>query len=255
MSYDQYSKIKHETLYFYITRSENQLIYYFGSSHSHDPSHPQFSLLEEKWNEFLYETKDAKTAVIVEAYEIPEREFTIEKLIIKHGEPGAGVYLAHISKSSLIFGEPRNDKIIEHLLQSFSKEEILFWYECQAIKFWQQHKKGRSIDEFLLNHTEKYRKLLKWPDLVISLEFINSIYKRLFNRELDVNDEKLFSQITTPTTVLSRINELSRSQSIYRNEYILRQIEKYWGEGNNIFVIYGSGHAVMQEPFIRSLVG
>ena len=96
---------------------------------------------------------------------------------------------------------------------------------------------------------------MKWPDLVISLELVNSIYKKLFNQELNIDDEELFSQITTPITVLSRINELSRSQSIYRNEQILVQIEKYWKEGSNIFVIYGAGHAVMQESSIRSLVG
>lgn len=255
MSYDQYSKIKHETPYFYIAKSTKQSIYYFGSSHSHDPNHPQFELLKAKWNEFLDETKGLKTVVLVEAHEMPEPEATLEKEIIKHGESGAGAYLAYKNKALLIFGEPQNDKIIVHLLQYFSKEEILFWYECQAIKFWQQHKKGRSIHEFLSNHTEKYRKLFKWPDLVISLELVNSIYKKLFNQELNIDDEELFSQITTPITVLSRINELSRSQSIYRNEQILVQIEKYWKEGSNIFVIYGAGHAVMQESAIRSLVG
>ena len=254
MSYDQYSKIKHETPYFYIAKSIKQLIYYFGSSHSHDPKHPQFNLLEAKWSEFLHETKGLKTVVLVEASGMSELEDTIEKTIIKYGESGTGAYMGYKDKALLVFGEPQNHKIIQHRFQQFSKEEILFWYECQAIKFWQQHKKGRTIDEFLLNHTEKYRKLLKWPDLVISLELINSIYKKIFNQELNINNEKLFSQITSPITILSRINELSRSQSIYRNEYILEQIEKYWREGNNIFVIYGAGHAVMQEKALKDLV-
>ena len=76
----------------------------------------------------------------------------------------------------------------------------------------------------------------------------------IFNQKLDINDKKIFSEITTPVTITSRINELSRSQSVYRNEYILDQIEKYWNDEYNIFIIYGAGHAVMQEPAIRSLI-
>ncbi|KKR46018.1 MAG: hypothetical protein A3C63_00510 [Candidatus Zambryskibacteria bacterium RIFCSPHIGHO2_02_FULL_39_82] len=254
MSYDEYSKIQHETPYFYIFRSGGRLTYYFGSNHSHDPNHPQFNLLRKKWNEFTSETRAVKTVVIVEAHEIAKLEATMEESIIKHGESGAGAYLAYEFESLLIFGEPHNDKIIAHLLRNFSKEEILLWHVCQAIKFWQQHKMGRSIQEFLSNQTQKYRRLLNWPDLVISVELINTIYKKLFNRELNIDNEKTLSEITTPVSIQSRINELSRSQSIYRNEYVLGQIEKYWSEGYNIFVIYGAGHAVMQEPAIRSLV-
>lgn len=255
MSYDQYSKIKHETPYFYISRSKDRLIYYFGSNHSHNPNHSQFNLLKKKWSNFLSDTKDMKTAVIVEAYEISKQETTLEEFIIKYGESGAGAYFAYESKSLLIFGEPQNNKIIDYLLRNFSKEEVLFWYECQAIKFWQRHKRGRNIQEFLSNHTEKYRKLLEWPDLIVSVEFISSIYRKLFNQELNINDEKIFSQITSPISIKSRINELSRSQSVYRNEYMLEQTEKYWKEGYNIFIVHGAGHAVMQEPVIRGLIG
>ena len=254
MSYDQYSKIEHETPYFYIYKSKDKSIYYFGSSHSHDPNHPQFNLLKEKWNEFHYKTRDEKTVVILEAHEIPNREETLERSIIKYGESGAGAYLAYESRSSIILGEPETDNIINYLLKNFSKEEILFWYECQAIKFWQDHKRNRSIQEFLSSHTDRYRELLKWPDLIISIDFINTIYREIFNKELNIDDEKIFSQITTPVTIKSRINELSRDQSVYRNEYILDQIEKYWDDGYNIFIIYGAGHAFMQEPVIRSLL-
>ena len=254
MTFEEYSRIKHETPYFYYLNYNDQLLYYFGSNHSHDPNHQQFRLLKEKWDKFIDKTKGIKILVILETHKIPKRENTLEESIIKYGESGALAYLAYESKSLIIAAEPETDKIIDYLLKDFSKEEILFWYECQAIKFWQGHKRNRSIEKFLSSHTDKYRKLLKWPDLTVSIELINTIYKKIFNQELDVNDDKVFSEITTPITVKSRINELSQSQSIYRNEYILEQIERYWKDEYNIFIIYGSGHAVMQESAIRSLI-
>ena len=110
------------------------------------------------------------------------------------------------------------------------------------------------MQEFLSSHTDKYRRFLNWPDLVISTDLIKDIYKKIFDQELNIEDEKIFSRITSPVDIGSKINELSRSQSEYRNEYILDQIEKYWNEGYNIFIIYGAGHAVMQEPVISSLI-
>ncbi|OHA92681.1 MAG: hypothetical protein A2W51_02025 [Candidatus Zambryskibacteria bacterium RIFCSPHIGHO2_02_39_10] len=253
MSYSEYSKIKHETPYFYIIKVPEHIIYYFGSSHSHEPSHQEFGLLKEKWDEFINETKNSKSVVILETSQIPEQETTIEKAIIKYGESGAGAYLAYINNLPLILGEPENSQVIDYLLNDYSKAEVLFWYQCQAIKFWQKNKKGRSIDEFLLNQTGRYRKLLNWSDLVISFDLINEIYCKLFNKKLDINDENIFSELTSPTVIKSRINELSRSQSQFRNEYILGQVEKCWNDGYNIFIIYGAGHAVMQELAIKSL--
>ena len=124
---------------------------------------------------------------------------------------------------------------------------------CHSLPIRQKNKKGRSIDEFLLNQTGRYRKLLNWSDLVISFDLINEIYCKLFNKKLDINDENIFSELTSPTVIKSRINELSRSQSQFRNEYILGQVEKCWNDGYNIFIIYGAGHAVMQELAIKSL--
>lgn len=258
MSYDEYSKIKHETPYFYFFRSKDQLLYYFGSNHSNDPNHPQFSLLREKWGEFISKTtKGAKRAFIVESCGLSKKEPTMKESIVKRGEVGAGIYLAGESRSLLVFGEPEDSEIVNYLLnKKFSKEETLLFFEGIAIKFWHNNKNkmNKSIQEFLSNHTEKYRKLLNWSDLVVSLELIDSIYRKLFNQSLNIDDEKIFSQITTPVILSSRINELSRSQSVYRNEYILDQIEKYWQDDYNIFIIYGAGHAVMQEQAILSLI-
>ena len=253
MSYDEYSKTEHKTPYFYIFQSKEQLLYYFGSSHSNDPNHSQFSLLKEKWREFIDKTNGAKRAVIVEARELSKKEFTLEESIISRGEVGAGAYLASESGSFLVFGEPQDSDIVDYLLKNFSKEEKLLFFESIAIKFWHKNKINKSMQEFLSNHTNKYRKLLNWPDLIISVELIDSIHRKLFDQGLSIDNEKIFSQITNPAIINSRINELSRSQSMYRNEYILSQIEKYWRGGYNIFVIYGAGHAVMQEPVIYSL--
>jgi hypothetical protein len=50
------------------------------------------------------------------------------------------------------------------------------------------------------------------------------------------------------------INRISAfDDSGLRDNYMLDQINNYWKKGLNIFIIYGYGHAVMQEPVLRSL--
>ncbi|MCX6701697.1 MAG: hypothetical protein NTX96_00690 [Candidatus Zambryskibacteria bacterium] len=254
ISYDAYSKIKHEAPYFYNLNSRKQYLYYFGSNHTHDSQHPQFDLLMEKLNEFFSVTENKKRAIIVEREHTSNQCGNISQYIFFYGESGAGIFYANQTNSTLIMGEPSQKEIFGYLLNSFSKEEIILFYVCHDIKHWQKNKRNRSIETFLSEQTKKYREPLNWQELELNLAFINSIYLKMFGKDLDINDEKLFSQITTPVTIKSKLNEISRSQSQFRNEYILDKIEKYWNEGYNIFIIYGAGHAVMQEPAIRSLV-
>jgi len=254
MSFEEYSKIKHETPYFYIVRSNEQILYYFGTQHSIDPNHPQFNLLKQKWNEFLNEAKAKKTLVLVERNIKDDKQNTLEESISKYGESGAGMYFAFENSSEFKNPEPKIEEIVTFLLKNYSKEEILYFYESIAINHWQKNKIQQNINEFLSKNNEKYKKLLDWANLKISFDLLKEIHKKIFGQELDINDQSFFSQVTNPVTIKSRINELSRSQSIYRNEYILGQIEKYWSNSYNIFVVYGASHAVMQRPAIESLI-
>lgn len=256
LSYGEYAKMHHETPYLYRLESKGQLLYYFGAQHSRDPEHPQYKLLVEKWGEFIHESQSQriKTAVVIEAFEISAQRLSLEECVKRYGERGAGAYMADKDKALLVFGEPKMEDVVLYLLKKYSKEEIVLFFECVALNFWHNNKTGKSIEEFLASHTEKYRILLNWPDLVISTQFIQEIYKRVTNQELHMQDGKVFGEITSPTVTGSRINELSRSQSLYRNEYLLDQIEKYWNEGYNLFIVYGAGHAVMQEPVLRDFV-
>ena len=65
---------------------------------------------------------------------------------------------------------------------------------------------------------------------------------------------KFVQRDANPAIWQTVINELSREVSIARDVYIIEKIREYWLKGFNIFVVYGSGHAIIEEPDIRNIV-
>jgi hypothetical protein len=57
-----------------------------------------------------------------------------------------------------------------------------------------------------------------------------------------------------PNNIGSRINEIARKTSDVRDENILNEIVKYWSEGKSVFVVFGSGHLIIQEPALREIL-
>ena len=60
-----------------------------------------------------------------------------------------------------------------------------------------------------------------------------------------------FNNAVNPAKEGTIINGVSRALQRARDEYILEQIDKHWSEGKNLFIVYGSSHAMRLEPAIK----
>ena len=249
LSFDEYSAIKHESPYFYSVKSTEQTLYYFGALHSKDISHSQFEILQSKWQDFLNKTKSQKRIVFFEGIVDVKQLTTLEESIKKYGESGAIVFLANQSNISIHRPEPDMKREIKEMLSDFSKDEIFYFYISRAINHWQRGMVMRKdFDEFLGFNIERFHSATGWKDFVFSFETFKRIHKQNFDKELDLDDKSLLRKITNPTIKETVFNKIARKSSTIRNIFILEQIEEKWQEGYSIFIVYGSGHAVMQAP-------
>ncbi len=66
-------------------------------------------------------------------------------------------------------------------------------------------------------------------------------------------DSEFFSKVVNPLLTISVINDVARSCGRLREIEILKEIERFWTEGKNIFIVYGQTHAVIQEPVLKTL--
>lgn len=252
MSHKEYSKITHSVPYFYKIIKNNQQIFFFGTKHSNNPKDPIFGKLELKWIEFNKKVKGDITVVL--EGKAPDNIYLLDDLIKISGEVGAGTFFARQAKAELLCPEPSKKEIIDFLLQTFSKEEILYFFEAIAIKHWLHFKKDSiTLRDFLKKHDKQYQEFLRWPNLEISEDLIKTLHFNIFKNSLDLNDIDFLSKITDPGLDFSVINQVSRAQSEFRNQHIFQKIKELWKSGKNLFIIYGAGHAVMLEPAIKSL--
>lgn len=254
LSEEEYSAFgKYDIPYVYSIKSGGQILCYFGSKHTWDPSHPQFELLQKEWQEFLQKTAGLKSVVIFEGNTGFDATATLKEVIEKYGESGAIVFWANQEHIPSFRPEPTIQDEVKELLRDFSRSEIFYFYMIRGIISWQRAIVRKEFDEFVKLNARRYQDALGWPDFDFSFESVKETHKQIFSREFDQNDKDLFKTLNSMFGK-TRITEIAKKSVNIRDLSILECIEKYWQEEYCVFVVYGSVHAVMQERAIRDMV-
>lgn len=260
LSFKKYSKIKHKRPYFYSIefKPTKQILYYFGAEHKKDLNHPQFELLQKKWQEFVQKNQESGVKIIsFFEWNIPKNyQSTLEESVKKYGEAGAILFLSNKAGFPSIRVEPTIEYEAGELLKEFSKEEIFYFYISRMIGSRKRMSMKQDLEKTIKLGIERYSSLLStlWKDFDFSFKSFKKIHRHYFNKDLQKDDEDFFAEITSPMLNNSKFNEIARKSSTIRNIFILNHIEEFWQKGYSIFVVYGASHAVMQEDAIKSLV-
>lgn len=254
MSFDDYNKVDHQTPYQYSIQKNQQILYYFGANHSRDPQDKQYEMMRKFWKEFLQKTDHKKSVVFVEGGKRPVCD-SEDEAITKGAEAHFITYLAAKQNIDTFSPEPPEKFRLEELAKRFSKEEITYYDFARAALQWNRHHGNKpDFKEYVENFLKRNQKNSGWIDFDFSTNHMIELEKKMFNRDFNENDMQFYYDVSNPTTTFCRINELSRFEdSSLRDGYILEQIEKYWNEGKNLFIVYGASHAVMHEPAVRHL--
>lgn len=254
MTYDEYNTIEHEEPYTYILNKNNQYLYYFGSRHSFDPKDTQFETIEKFWIDFTEKTNGQKSIVFLEGRNRPALE-TKEKAILEGGEMHFVAYLAKQQGIKTFSPEPPDKLQFEKALEHFSKEEIGYYFFARVCYQWNRMIDKPDFDIYINRFLVRDARGSGWVDFDFSIKHFSDIHKKIFNTDFNKDDKDFFYSIINPTTEKSIINKVSKFiGSELRDIHILEEIEKVWKDGFSLFIIYGSTHAVTQEPVLRDLI-
>lgn len=249
------NKNPHRLPYIITFDRNGQVLFYFGSEHKRDSTHPQFETLHKEWLKFLDNTKSKKSIVIYEGNLDESKLPSLEKAIAQFGESGAIVYFAREAHIPYVRPEPKVSDESKELLKEYSKEQVAYFYMMRAIASWCRNPAPEDFQGFLQRIIYRNKKELGWGDFDFSFEAtVANMHKKIFGREFEVEDKNLIMRAANPMYDLSEINEIARKSSHIRNIAILDCIEGYWSGGYNIFIVYGASHAVMQERAIKDFV-
>lgn len=244
LSYEQYAQKKHAEPYAFSLSKSAHHLYYFGANHSCNPTNEQYPALEKHWNDFLQVTQGKNCVVIIEGSRRRLCKTKDEAITQAAGEGGFMTYVAHKEGIPVICPEPQDETLQQKLLTYFTQDAIIYREFAQAVQQFHRYKKNDASLEF-----ESFYQRYTLP----SLDVMKNIHATLFKSDLDIDDESFFYNITNPVVTDTIINKVCRQASMLRDQYIVASIDQLIQEGKNIFVVYGSTHAVMQELAIKDI--
>lgn len=259
LTQSEYNLLKHKNPYFYRVMGDNQAIYYIGVSHVYDPGHPQFAFLLEKWNEFI-EQGFKKKKVIVESSLRPFEE-DINKAVKYESAAGFITHYATKKEVEILCLEPTKEDELSLLSEKFEMKDVAYYYFSRLAA--QYAKQNESKSELSVEDFEKYAsstlrhyaKDFNWKSLEDALSELYSTHERLFGKKFSFENKEFIVRIPWPTLEDSIINKISEESGAIRDNWLVGKIEKLWISGESLFIVYGSAHAVIQEPVIKSFEG
>lgn len=240
LTWEEYSQIRFEVPYVYEIEKGNKVLFYFGSRHTNDKNHQQFVEFKKLWKKFL-DNKNENKIVFVEGGHGEDKYNSEDESIEKHGEAGLATYLSNKENIEIISPEVDSKYIYQELNKKYSEDEILYHRVANVLLQWNRQVEKPDVKEYL----ERFS--------VGDYERIQKIHKDLFNKELNPDDNDHFYNHVAPNEYNSVINEISREESLHRDTFITENILNYWNKEYSIFIVFGSGHALVQEKAIKEL--
>lgn len=219
---------------FYSIHQGPQIMYVLGARHSYDPNHPQFKEINQYWKKFLSEPNLINSIVLIEGGERP-RSKTIKKAITSNGEAGYMTYLGWKAGIKTISPEPNESVEIKKLRKKFSQDEIMYYYFARMAAQWQRSDRSFDFDSYV--SLQRYRPITGWQDYNFSHERFIQMHNEQNNHTFDREhcSECLIGYNSSSWVVADGSSKI-------RDSYIFKQIKKFWDEGKNLFIIFGTWH-------------
>ncbi len=252
-TYKEYAVSMHTKPYTYSIDKGQQVLYYFGASHSNDPADPQFIQLKDFWSEFLNKT-EGKQRIALNEGGLRKPLDDEKEAIINDSEAGLITSLA--TKNNILIESPEPTRLIDIgvLAEKYTKDQIQYYYFARMVYQWNRMNINQSFEEYIDEFLKADKELNGWKDFDFSLENMKQIHKNLFGGEFDERDSEFFYNIIKPTYRTTVINCFSQDQGVNRDSFIVKEIVKFWEKGNNIFIVFGEAHAFIQGPALEALL-
>ena len=247
LTFEQLQEMDYETPYILdLQKGEKHLIFY-GSDHSNAPDDPMFDDIEKR---FL----DLKPEIIFNEGGDPPSLDDRNESIRKFGESGFLMYLGKTHNVPVKNIEPPLQEQFDYFLKKYSKEDVLLMYFCRQIS--QLQRMNQTVNVDFENYMYGFLKQLQKEGFPISdeeatLKYAITIYEDFFDEKFawKTFDGKNIS----PMGNESILNEIYREVGQFRDRYIVELISDTLKKYDRVFIVMGSGHAVKQEPVLRSL--
>lgn len=229
--------------------NDNQLLVFIGARHSNDINDSQNRVIKNEWNSFIANPNKSKISFCEGGLRPLDK--SKDDAIRKYSEPGLLTWLSNKDNVPMISPEPDETKEINYLKEnSFSVAEIMTYYFGRQMYQWikRDYLNYKDWEVYANRHISSYAQLKPFQSNDLTMEIVLNMFKETTNHKFSLNNERLLFKIGDPTS-----NPVSSASGVFRDISLFKAIEKAWGEGKDIFSLYGSGHAIILENAIKAL--
>ncbi|MDQ5949024.1 MAG: hypothetical protein QG589_150 [Patescibacteria group bacterium] len=253
LSWDEYNQKRFSVPYVYSIKNMNQELLCVGSRHCYDPKDNEFEIIKKEWDDF-YKRNQGKEMIVVVEGGVTSIEKSEEEAIVKGGEMSFVTFLANESGVSTICLEPQRGKIFNEIAKKHGRDKTFYQRMAQVMLQWNTYTEKPELEKYLEYFMEKDKKESQWSDFDFSIDNMKRIHQGFFNTDFNPRDRKFFYDIIDPSQKKTVINQISRDENVVRDTAIVKGIIEEWQKGKSVFAIHGSGHAVIQEKSLRTLL-
>ena len=265
MTAEEYSRLKHKTPYLYTLRSGDKELFYFGARHSRNPKDAMFAEIEKEFNairpDMVFVEGISGLSQKRARYEEEIKNMSREKIIDFAGESGFTLALATQNSVACESPEPKDSDLYNFLLDAgFSKEHIFAYEVFQILPQYHRRANRAGFKNDVTPFIERFEQETRWENFDYSYEHALKIGAEILGKGIDVENVEQPTDYIDPIPWKSKkgaqtvLNEISRGASLYRDQYMVKEIAAALEHHKKLFIVFGASHAVMQEPALRELM-
>jgi len=249
--------------YTYKLKNGNASLFYFGSAHIFDPdnSRQMIKALKAFWQRFQTETGSEKVVFIegTSGNVVPDKQFTsVEEAVRERGESGLVYYLARKDGVAVECPEIEPDEYTEKLAQKFPKNQIIYYLIIRSLAYNSKRTDdgmfANDMEALLARLLDRWEAVTGWEELDFTQDMIENTHEQNFNGSFELKDRKFFDAIRRPGWQTTAVNRISQETGRLRDERVVKEIANKIDQGVNVFVVFGSSHARIQEPALRDIL-
>lgn len=248
--YEQRFKAGHSTPYTFEVLGNGKSIFYFGVRHSRNAEDPQWAQLESYWHKFLETNPGEKAALLEGPGGAVIDGISIEDTTRRFGEVGRLMILSRASHTPITWADLSMQDEIAELSKLFEEKLVKYFIFVRTMGAWLRSGAMGSFDEVVEKAILSTAK--RFPSAP-PLSFYAETHTQIFGREFSSTEQEILMRAAAPVYHDSIINDIARASSRLRNEHIISEIERNWNSGKSVFVLFGAGHAVIQEKALKTL--
>jgi hypothetical protein len=240
MTMDEYNQVVDTHARPYIVQIEENpgAVLLYGSEHTRDPNDPQITDIQIKWEAFkpTIALVEGRLGFLAEGFMNPITEF---------GEGGLVYKLARDDGLPAYTWELQRENEVALMLAKYPKEQVALFYILRPYAGNLRYGKPEDQNAVLKQYIKERTQIPGLEDTFKNVEDIDRIWNRDFKDYPDWRDTS--DEYGWP----GYLDEIADAANTIRNEHLAQLIVYFVREGERVFVVAGSSHAVSLDAALH----